>query len=108
MVVVRLANSRQIRTSTSIPTAATAAHRFEAAVLAADPSWFASGRLSDIHIGLLFFSIPDDLEERMALSMLRFSFHDHWAGTGHVELRAGLVSFPLGGIPSTAEALSRL
>jgi hypothetical protein len=105
-VLARLTNAGLIRRSTSIPTAAAAAKRFEAAVFSATATWFAAGLLSDAHAALLFFDLPSDVETKIDESLAAFAFDDPWSRSGRVQLKADVAIIPLEGMPSNADVFA--
>ena len=103
LVVATLANAAAIRRSTSIPTAALAAKRFEIGVLASDVSWIEGGRLSDTDVAMLIHDLPQDLCTQIRDSVKRFNFADPYSGAGLVELHTAVVELDLAGLPSVRE-----
>jgi hypothetical protein len=108
LVVVELVNATLLRQTTSIPTAALAAKRFESAVLAATPAWLSGGLLSYGHVGLLFASIPTDLSDAIGASVKRYRFVDPWAGAGEIQLVTIMAVVELRRLTSMSEVMQEV
>ena len=108
LVVAKLVNAYRIRETTSIPTAALAAQRFEAAVVSSFTSWISAGRLSDIHVGLVAEDLPDDLESLIASSARRFGFTDPWSRSGPVHLEVVVAAVSMDGFTTCGDLFSEV
>ena len=95
LVVAELANAGNLRRTTSIPSAALAAKRFEAAVLSASTAWREAGRLDWTHVGLLFEAQPINLEPSLRESAARYGFDDPYSGAGRIDLSVVAVTILL-------------
>jgi hypothetical protein len=109
LVVFKLLNARRIRRTTSIPTAALAAKRFEVAVLAAvGQQWLEGGHLADDTVAFIVESLPSDLVDQVVASLRRFEFEDPWSGSGHVSLTAVFAAVDLAGFDSVDDVVSEI
>jgi hypothetical protein len=108
VVISKFVEFRSIRGHTSIPTAALAAKRFEAAVLASTASWIEGGRLSDLHVGLILRTLPDNIELMIRTSMANYGFVDPWGRSGEITLKAAVISLNLSAFTSLSDLLDAI
>lgn len=94
LVVCMLRNWRDMRPALPLPIQSIAAARYFVAVASARPDWVVAGRLSDLHVGLLFESLPDDFDQAIALAAGRFSFRDPTFAGGVVQLQISYAIVP--------------
>ena len=106
LVVVKWVEWKDLRRRTSIPTAALAAKRFEAAVLASTREWVEAGYLSDAHLGMILPTLPTDIVATILTSIEQFAFIDPWSNAGLITMNAVPVSVDLANYDNESAALN--